>query len=253
MGPTLSTILDRQSVFLPDGKEEPLHSGIDRQEVAFLQKLIKDYKVTRTLEVGCAMGISSLAICEAISDNSPASVHTIIDPYQGKEWKNIGVNNLRTAGFTNFNLVEERSEFALPKLVSENLSVELAFIDGWHTFDHTLVDFFYINRLLKQGGILVVDDVSMPAVKKVMRMVHTYPCYKYLGSVTGSSTSKGKLLDGLKAVLRPLSKVMGKRLSAEVWSASVINPDRFMGLNASVIAFQKISEDRRPWNWFEPF
>ncbi|NTS43789.1 class I SAM-dependent methyltransferase [Flavisolibacter sp. BT320] len=253
MNTLLHHVLEQKTVVTPDGQKQELHSGIDREEARFLQALIKRYNVTRTLEVGCAMGISSLAICEAIAENSATSHHIIIDPYQRSEWKSIGLHHLAQAGYQNFRLIEEPSEFALPKLAEEKTPVELAFIDGWHTFDHTLVDFFYINRLLRPGGILVVDDVRMPSVRRVMRMIHTYPCYRMVGHVLAHYSTKGKAVELLKNVLRPFSKLVGSRLAAEMIDASVVRSDRSLGLNSSVIAFEKIEEDRRPWNWYENF
>ena len=35
---------------------------------------------------------------------------------------------------------------------------DFIFIDGWHTFDYTLVDMFYADRLLRIGGYLLIDD-----------------------------------------------------------------------------------------------
>jgi len=40
--------------------------------------------------------------------------------------------------------------------------IDFAFIDGAHTFDHVLVDFFYIDRMLNVGGIVAFDDVGFP-------------------------------------------------------------------------------------------
>lgn len=253
MNQLLEQIFTTQIITTPDGEEQVLHSGIDRDEARFLLALIKKHKVTRTLEVGCAMGISSLAICQGIAENSHDSQHIIIDPYQYDEWKGVGVHQLQKAGFKNFHLMEAPSEYVLPKLAEENCRIDFAFIDGWHTFDHTLIDFFYINRLLRPGGILVVDDVRMPSVRRVMRMIHGYPCYRYLDGVRVAYTPKGKTVEALKTCLRPLAKLLGKRLSTELVDDSVRRSDKSLGLNASVVAFQKIAEDNRPWNWYENF
>src|SRR5437868_4910232 len=81
------------------GNTYPLDSNIDREEGAFLQKIIRENAVSKTIEVGCAYGISSLFICDAISKDSH---HTIVDPFQSTEWKNIGVTQLRKANVQNF-------------------------------------------------------------------------------------------------------------------------------------------------------
>jgi predicted O-methyltransferase YrrM len=47
-------------------------------------------------------------------------------------------------------------------LLERNEKFDLAFIDGWHTFDHTLLDAFLSYRMLNIGGLLIIDDVQMP-------------------------------------------------------------------------------------------
>jgi predicted O-methyltransferase YrrM len=253
MNTVLANVLERQRVLTPGGEEKTLHSSIDEEEVLFISQLIQDFRCKRSLEVGCAMGVSSLAICDAIAKNSPAAVHTIIDPYQTTDWNNIGVHQLSRAGLTNFQIIEKPSEFVLPQLVLENYRIDFAFIDGWHTFDHTLIDFFYINRLMQIGGILVVDDVQMPAVKKVMRMISTYPSFRMLGRVKINLSGRAKVLQRIKTCMKPVLKLVGRRIAGELFEASVIRSDKELWLDSSVVAFQKIGEDNRPWNWFERF
>lgn len=48
------------------GKQYPLDSNIDENEGAFIENLILQYKPKRTIEVGCAFGISSLYICSGL-------------------------------------------------------------------------------------------------------------------------------------------------------------------------------------------
>jgi predicted O-methyltransferase YrrM len=253
MNDILGDVLARQKVSTPDGNEVELHSAIDIKEVEFLSQLIKRYQISKTLEVGCAMGVSSLAICEAIAENSSDSHHIIIDPFQSSDWKNIGIHQLQRAGFVNYDLLEEPSEFALPRLVQQQCSIDLAFIDGWHTFDHTLIDFFYINCMLKPGGIVIVDDVGMPAVKRVMRMIHTYPAYQFIGNVPERMSGRGRAVEHFKSFLRPIAKTLGRQISGQIFDSSVVLSNERLGLISSVAAFQKISDDNRPWNWYENF
>jgi predicted O-methyltransferase YrrM len=229
------------------GKTHQLDFNIDRQEGDFLFQLIKsDPDITKTLEVGCAYGLSALHICSALADRTSAS-HTIVDPFQTKAYQGIGVLNLERSGYNFFKLIEEPSEFALPKLASQaEGTFDLIFIDGWHTFDHTLVDMFFANRLLRVGGYIVVDDCNMSPVAKAVAYVANYPAYK------------------IKAQNRPLTKPV--RILAQV--VKTLLPDaiaRFIiprnlydqyyvrTKYSNMVALQKVSEDSRAWNWFKPF
>ena len=60
--------------------------------------------------------------------------------------------------------------------VASGIAPDLVFIDGWHTFDYTLVDAFYANELLRVGGYLVIDDAQHSGVAKCVRYIE--PNYK---------------------------------------------------------------------------
>jgi hypothetical protein len=53
------------------------------------------------------------------------------------------------------------SDRVLPRLEGES---DLVLIDGSHGFPLPIVDWFYAGGRLRQGGILVIDDVHLPAV-----------------------------------------------------------------------------------------
>src|SRR5215813_8547482 len=58
-----------------------LQWNISAEEGRFLQELIRAKRPSKSIEIGCAYGISSLFICEALREVGAKS-HTIIDPYQ---------------------------------------------------------------------------------------------------------------------------------------------------------------------------
>jgi predicted O-methyltransferase YrrM/glycosyltransferase involved in cell wall biosynthesis len=233
-------------------KPVSLHSSIHRDEAEFISRLIRENGLSRAVEVGCAMGVSSLAIADSLAGEG--AFHYIIDPFQKSQWKNIGVSNLRKAGFSRFQLIEDYSEFALPALVKEGVKINFGFIDGWHTFDHTLIDFFYINRMLEVGGIVLIDDVQMPAVSRVARYIYNYPGYEYAGSVKNADlTAKRRLFEGMAAVLSKVKFLTGAKVANEVLNSKMVQPDRRLNLDCTMIAFKKVAEDKRDWNWYENF
>ena len=62
-------------------------------------------------------------------------------------------------------------------------SFDFIFIDGWHTFDYTLVDFFYANLLLKINGFIIIDDVLHAGVKSCINyLTSNYKFYKKIES-----------------------------------------------------------------------
>ena len=121
-----------------------------------------------TIEVGLGYGLSALFICEGLLANGdPTARHVAIDPYQATRFAGCGMQFLDEAGLAE--LVEryvEESQIALPRLLSEGRSFDLAFIDGNHRFDGVFLDLIYLGRLVRAGGILFLDDYQLPAVER---------------------------------------------------------------------------------------
>jgi len=245
MNPVIDQILNTKKTITPDGEEIKLTSGISRQGGQFLFNIINDHEnVLNTLEIGCANGISSLHICEALINRKEAH-HTIIDPFQSTDWKSAGIYALQRAGFTNFTLLEKKSEFILPELLTKaDKQYDFIFIDGWHTFDHVMLESFYATRLLKTGGFLVFDDADTAAIAKVVKYLANYPCYKYYADITDYPRSSALALLCRAISLIPLSHNLRHRLPKIV---------KKLNRKPNIIALQKTGEDERSWYWYKPF
>lgn len=254
IGAIIERLYETRSVRGRSGIPRPLDSEIDAKEGRFLCDLIGgDTGIVKTLEVGCAYGLSSLHICDALSGRDGAS-HTVIEPFP-EYWDHVGLMHLQEAGVEAFQMVHERSEFALPRLLQQAESspssgfFDLVFIDGFHTFDQTLVDCFFATRLLRVGGYLVIDDLWMPAVRRVANSLLTYPCYEFHAAVNDRAQPK-----------RPMTT--RRRLSRRVrsWFAAASGaPPRqaeryqheYEHLHPRMIALRKIADDERPWDWYD--
>jgi len=244
MQDTIREIYQKGTVVGQSGTVHALHSAMDPQEGEFLFNLIRDdASITKTLEVGCAFGLSSLHICMATHGRDGA-LHTIIDPFQMTEWDGAGIRNLESAGMTSFHLMQLKSEFALPQLLQNHEGTfDFIFIDGWHTFDHTLLDCFFASRLLRVGGILAIDDVDFPAVKGVVSFLKSYPCYEEHGSVAQNKPPSWK---------RTLARWVASPVDLKTW-AKILEPTLYQKIFEErltrLIALKKVGPDERPWYW----
>jgi predicted O-methyltransferase YrrM len=220
------------------GQIHKVHSAIDRKEGDFLYKTVRDDgQIKRTLEVGCAYGLSSLFICSALKDR-PGAHHTIIDPFQISDWDSAGILNLEKSGCDSFTLIEERSEFALPKLLFESEETfDFVFIDGWHTFDQTMLDCYFALRLLRVGGLLVVDDVEFESVRRVVAYLRCYPSIQFAGSVERARR------DLLSRVANLAGSLFGR--------SERRGPKWLKRSRDTMVALRKIGKDERNWDWHE--
>jgi hypothetical protein len=59
----------------------------------------------------------------------------------------------------------------LPQLLGENRRFEFIFIDGDHKYDGILLDFYYSDLLLEQGGYVMLHDTWMRSTQLVMSFI----------------------------------------------------------------------------------
>jgi predicted O-methyltransferase YrrM len=125
------------------------------------------------VEVGLAYGSSALAIGEAlVTVDPPHPRHVIIDPFQQRVWSNVGWDQLRSAGLDSVaTLMLAPSSIALPHLVAEGLAADAAFVDGSHRFHEVFVDLYFLRKVVRPGGLIVLDDAWAPSVRTA---VHYY-------------------------------------------------------------------------------
>lgn len=127
----------------------------------------------RGLEIGLGYGSSALAIAEALSCHEDDSVsHIIIDPFQ-EHFRGAGLEILADLGLSTCQLIEERSQLALPRLLESGLVVDAAFVDGSHVFHNVFVDLVFLREIVRPGGLVILDDYEWPSVAMAARYFET--------------------------------------------------------------------------------
>ncbi len=245
MNPILQDIYATNQVVDLSGERLPLLSSITVEEGEMLTRLIGgDRSIRRTLEIGCAYGISSLFICESLAGRDGVN-HTVLDPFQFLHWNGIGIENLRRAGYHFARVVTEKSEFDLPLMAKQEAGTyDLVFIDGWHSFDQVIVDIYYANLLLRVGGYMVLDDNDVPAVRRAIACLSKYPAYEIVESV----------MLGRKKLIKTLARPVLNRVPSFLWPVNKEWKHRIkQHLIPTMIALKKVQQDDRPWDWYEPF
>jgi predicted O-methyltransferase YrrM len=283
MNDVLRSIIFNKSVLTEDGITRPLHSAISQGEGDFIQEMIRSAQPQVSLEVGCAYGVSSLFICEALREVG-ADKHIVIDPYQHSHWEGIGLANLRRAGYDDIiDFHEVESYQYLSRLTEEHVTIDFAFIDGQHTFDYVLVDFFLIDKLLKPGGIIIFDDFLYPSIRSVCRYVLLnlrYKCISPPSRELPELAASRRLVSrvrqqGIGPLVRaPLSRIIAPAWQMLVWHAGQYwrvlvsepfrrTPGTDLGLPEYLnhVALQKLEHDligkgpdaTRHWTTHKPF
>ncbi|WP_214405547.1 class I SAM-dependent methyltransferase [Pseudonocardia lacus] len=123
------------------------------------------------VEVGLAYGSSALAVGEAlVAVGGPEPRHIVIDPFQRTAYDGVGWDLLRAAGLdATTTLVAAPSSAVLPRLLADGLVADAAFVDGSHRFHEVFVDLYYLRKIVRPGGLVVLDDDWTPSVRAAVR------------------------------------------------------------------------------------
>lgn len=157
---------------------QTVDSGISLGHASALYEFVKKTKPKKVLEVGMANGISAVAMLQALTENGSGELISI-DPYQNSDFGGRGLKLIKECGLAGIHrLIEEPDYLALPRLLEAKQELDFAYIDGWHTFDYTLVDFWYIDKMLNVNGTVAFNDCGMRAVAKVIKFLQSHRNYE---------------------------------------------------------------------------
>lgn len=114
-----------------------------------------------TLEIG--VGASTVVFAASGASHTAISPdpaeHQLVRDYCHQ----VGIDSSR------LNFVVGLSDDVLPSLLSRERTLDVAFIDGAHSFPVPIVDWYFVTRSLRVGGQLLLDDIPVPAVAQVFR------------------------------------------------------------------------------------
>lgn len=131
---------------------------------------------TRTLETGS--GLSTVLFAALGADHVCCTA--------GQEEADRVLEHCRSRGIDTAGLRFEvgSSHRTLPPLEAAGLERDLVLIDGSHAFPLPAVDWFFAGSMLGAGGILVVDDLQLPAVQVLVRFLDQDPRWVWRGGTT---------------------------------------------------------------------
>jgi predicted O-methyltransferase YrrM len=144
---------------------------VPERDCDLLRDLLISERAETVVEIGLAYASSALAIGEALATvAAPGPRHVVIDPFQRSAYCNVGWDLLRSAGLDSItSLSPVPSSVALPQLVTEGVVADAAVVDGSHRFHEVFVDLYFIRKIVRPGGLVVVDDDWAPSVRTAVR------------------------------------------------------------------------------------
>ena len=230
-------IVDRET-FDENGTRRQVTGTISLPEATFIRQLIIDNEFRTCLETGVAYGASTVAICSALlvlKQTSDPVRHYGVDPWQRDAFGGAAIAALRECGLEDvFELCGAPSHLALPRLIDRGITVDFAFVDGMHTFDYTLIDLFFCDKLLRPGGIICIHDLTLPSKKSAIRYLTRYRRYVRL-----------------RAIRKPLSKRAGAALK-EAFKFAPRSSWNYLTTAEPMLVLKKVAHFEPAWDFYAP-
>jgi predicted O-methyltransferase YrrM len=144
---------------------------LPERDCDLLRDLLISEKVQTVVEIGLGYGSSALAVGEALlTVGSAHPRHIVIDPYQQRAFANVGWDLLCSAGLdSTATLMTDPSAIALPELVTDGVIADAAFVDGSHRFHDVFLDLYFLHKIVRPGGLIVLDDDWARSVRTAVR------------------------------------------------------------------------------------
>ena len=163
------------------GKPIVLDSNINVYEACFISQLVSIYldqhmpasiHTFNILEIGLAYGTSTIAIMNKAVSFKHKIHYDSIDFNQTRQWHDLGMKNIANflssidaVNKIDHTLTQGSSIDILPTLKKK---YDIIFIDGSHAEDMVIQDLENSHKLLKPGGLMIIDDVLHGEVKLAM-------------------------------------------------------------------------------------
>lgn len=132
----------------------------------FLYLVVRSLEPEVIVETGVNTGESSTYILQALEDNKKGKLFSIDLPPSGEEGRNYLVLSGKTSGWIipdNLRHMWELnlgpSQDLLPPLLEKLKTIDIFFHDSLHTYDHMLFEYESSWKYLKEGGVLLSDDI----------------------------------------------------------------------------------------------
>ena len=139
-----------------------------------LYQLIRFYDCRNILEIGTCLGIGTAYMQKAVSEFTDAKITTLEGSHSLLEFTK---NNLKDfTDISKVNFIEGNFDDTLPEILSHIPRIDLAFVDGNHTYAATLNYFNLLKNKIHNESIIIFDDIYWNTdMKKAWTEIKLHP------------------------------------------------------------------------------
>ncbi len=136
---------------------------------------VRSLKPAIVVETGVARGFSSATILAALRRNGRGVLHSVDLPALGIEKDSFTGRAVPQELREGWRLHLGPSRILLPKIVKEVGSIDIFLHDADHTYESQMTEYRTVWPALRQGGVILSDDVNNPAFPEFCRHVGVIP------------------------------------------------------------------------------
>lgn len=136
-----------------------------------IRRVVKPDDVTFEIGTGVSTVVFAAAGARHTAVSPDPAEHELIRQY----CERVGIDDSR------LEFIVGGSDDVVPTHLSRVRTLDVALVDGSHTFPLPIIDWHYVARALKIGGKMLLDDIPIPAVAPVFRHMRLEPAWRLDG------------------------------------------------------------------------
>lgn len=185
----LLSMIEQRYVLDRDGKKIALgEEDVTLEQAELLYYLVTQTKPILTVETGFDHGLISGVITAGHMVNNLKGGHVPIQESPKYIMGGVGFYTMERLKLEGYQIMEHESALVLPQMYMQELNDGLAFayLNCSKEFDEQMMEYFYLNRLLNEGGIIAINTNATARknlVEYIRKMRHDY-AVREVGSIT---------------------------------------------------------------------
>jgi hypothetical protein len=180
-------------------KNLPGNFGIDPVVARFIHDSVSEY--SKTLETGAGVSTLTFALRK--------STHVAITPNANEVAAIQAYARTNRISLERVQFIVEPSDVFLPRCESSGL--DLVLIDGKHAFPWPIIDWFYTADKLKEGGLLILDDLPMSSVSILKDFILEDVRWKFIRSFGNRTLAARKIAKSVHDVAWHMQPYISRR------------------------------------------
>lgn len=159
----LLTMIETRRIKTENGQDNALpDDAVTLTQAELFFYLITEIKPVLSIETGFHFGLAAGVITAAHMANGENGGHIPIQDQAKQVEEGTGFYTLQRLDLSGYQIMEHEPALVLPQIYLQQLSNGLKFVyfNSADNFEEQMMEYFYINRLLNEGGVMAINTGS---------------------------------------------------------------------------------------------